>query len=133
MRRKGKWRNIAMRKKQISVTGDIEGNSLFEASGCELRAPKFNIQASPQPVVLPLYSTQYSRIKYHGNPLSFDTDAIDPSYGLAVMMGGGCPGMDNMEAVLTNFTFGFQPPQAPTVSYTFESYKSICPVCANNS
>jgi hypothetical protein len=132
-RRKGKWRSIPMRKKQVSVTGDISSASaLFEASGCELKVPKFNIQAGPQPVVLPQFSSQYSRLKYLGKPLAFDTDNLDPAYILSVVMGTGCPGLSNLSATLTNFTFAFQPPQPPTVSYTFESMLSVCPTCSNN-
>jgi hypothetical protein len=130
MRRKGKWRAIELKKKQVSVVGDIEGvSSLFEVSGCKLNLPKFSIQAGPQPVVLPQYSSQYSRLAYSGKPLTFDTDNFEGVFDISVTMGRGCPGFQNISAKLTSFQFNFTPPQVPTVTYSFESMVSICPTC----
>jgi hypothetical protein len=130
MKRKGKWRAIELKKKQVSVVGDIEGvSSLFEVSGCKLNMPKFSIQAGPQPVTLPQYASQYSRLRYLGHPFPFDTDDFSTEIPISVIMGTKCPGFQDIKAKLTNFQFTFTPPQPPTVTYSFESMVSICPTC----
>ncbi len=128
-KRKGKWMAIAMRKKQVTVTGDIGGSDLFVAEGCELRVPKFSFEAGPHAVTLPQYTTQYSRLRYNGGPMSFDTDNLSTAYTMSVAMNAGCPGFSKVTANLTGFQFNFQPPAPPTVSYTFETMLSVCPIC----
>jgi hypothetical protein len=126
-KRRGKWRSIEMKKKQISITG--EPNALFDVGGCSLHLPKLSVQAGPHPAIYPQYSSQYSKLKYLGKPISFDSTDLSSPFTISVTMSQGCPGFSGIEANLTGFQFNFTPPQPPTVTYSFEAMVSVCPTC----
>jgi hypothetical protein len=125
--KKGKWVNLPMRKKQVTVTGDITNSTKFEVEGCPIPAPKFNLQASQQSIFLPQQAMQYNHLRYLGGPVSFDTEEIEEPFNISVVTDQGCGGFRNVEAYLTAFNFSYTPPSPPTAQYTMEALFSICP------
>jgi hypothetical protein len=128
-KRRGGWKGIPMKKRQVSITGDISGSTIFEPSGCPVPAIKYTLQAGPHPVVTPQETMQYNRLKFKGAPIQFDTDMIKTPFTLTVQGGQLCPSIpqfNTVEAYLTSFTFQFQPPQPPTVQYSFDLMTGLC-------
>jgi len=129
-KRRGGWRGIPMKKRQVTITGDITGSSMFEASGCPAKAVKYTLQAGPQTVVIPQETMQYRRLKFNGLPISFDTDELDDPFTLTVGAGQLCssiPTFRTATAYLTQFNFTLSPPQPPTVQYSFDLMLGYCP------
>jgi hypothetical protein len=126
-KKKGRWVMIPLKKKQVTVTGDLEGNSKFIVDGCGVSAPKFNIQANQFAAYKAQVTTQYNHLKYTGGPINFDTDEIDTTFKLSVTAQAGCGGFSNVDAYLTGFTLSYNSPQAPTITYSMETPFSICP------
>jgi hypothetical protein len=128
-KRRGSWRGIPMRKRQIAITGDITGSDIFEPSGCPVPAVKYTLQAGPQPVVIPQQTMQYSRLLYKGLPIQFDTEQLATPFTLTVEGGALCPSIPKFETVqayMTSFTCNIQPPQPPTVQYSFDLMTGFC-------
>jgi len=130
--RKGRYIGLPMKKKQISVTGDIENSNLFEVGGCAVPTTKFTLTAGPQSIITPQPTMQYSWLKYHGLPFEFDTDQVKTPFIITINNGSGCSwasGFRNVRAYLTSFSFSFAPPQVPTCSLSFDVLVSFCPTC----
>jgi hypothetical protein len=128
---RGRWVGIPMKKKNITVTGGQESD-LFVFKGCSTPAAKFNIQAGPHAAMTPQVTRQYSGMEYKGLPIAFDTDNIKKKFNLTIESNEYCQwtsGFKDVEALLTGFTFSFQPPAPPVVTYNFEAVLSICPEC----
>jgi hypothetical protein len=126
-KKKGKWVLIPMKKRQVTVTGDLGNSTVFKVDGCSVSAPKFSVQASQLPTYLAQETVQYNHLNYTGTPIAFDTDKVTDPFMISVKSDGGCGGFDEIEAYLTGFTATYTPPQPPTVSYTWECPFSICP------
>jgi hypothetical protein len=128
---RGRWVGIPMKKKNVTVTGDIE-NPLFVFKGCASPATKFTLQAGPNVAIVPQPTRQYSGVEYKGLPIQFDTDAATKAWDLTVKTNESCrfaAGFTNVKAYLTGFTFSYQPPSPPTVTYNFDAMVSYCPEC----
>ena len=127
-KKKGKWVGIPMKKKQVTVTGDISGaDKLFVIDGCGISAPKFSIQANQFGTYMAQETTQYTHLKYTGTPVSFDSDQLDSPFKVSVTAQEGCGGFSDVDAYLTGFSLNYTPPQAPTITYNFETLFSVCP------
>ena len=126
--KKGRWVYIPMKKKQVTVTGDLgERNPKFIVDGCKISAPKFSIQANQFRTYTAQETTQYTHLKYVGTPIEFDSDELDNTFKISVTAQEGCGGFSELDAYLTGFSLNYAPPQAPTIQYTFEVPFSICP------
>lgn len=127
-KKKGKWIGIPLRKKQVTVTGDISGaERLFIIDGCGVSAPKFSIQANQFGTYTAQETTQYTHLKYIGTPIQFDSDSLDSPFKVSITSQEGCGGFSDVDAYLTGFSLNYSPPQAPTITYNFETLFSICP------
>jgi hypothetical protein len=125
--KKGRWVMIPLKKRTITVTGDISGSSAFVADGCTVPAPKFSIQAGPQRYFTPQETLQYSHLVYKGNPFEIDTDDLDSPYTISIVSAAGCGGLPSMEAYLTGLNFSFTPPSQSSVTLTFDTPFTVCP------
>jgi hypothetical protein len=125
-RKLGMWRAIPMRKRQITVTGDISNSPKFIVDGCPIPAPKFQIQANQHMVYLPQKAMQYNHLQYLGGPVAFDTENIKEPFTINIQTQEGCGGFTG-DAYLTSFTYSYTPPQVPTVTYSFDMMFSVCP------
>ena len=125
--KRGLWKGIPMKKKQVVVTGDITSSPKFEVEGCPIAFPKFQVQASQQSIFLPQQSIQYNRLKYLGGPVPFDTLDLDGPFSVSIITQEGCGGFDNIDAYLTGFNVSYTPPDPTTVSYTMETLFAVCP------
>jgi hypothetical protein len=126
-KKKGRWVGVPMKKKQVTVTGDIENNPKFIVDGCGISAPKFSIQANQFATYTAQMTTQYAHLKYVGGPIAFDSDAVDTPFKVSVTAQVGCGGFSDVDAYLTGFSMTYNPPQAPTIQYSFETLFSVCP------
>lgn len=128
---RGRWIPISMKKKTITVKGDIT-NPLFTFKGCASPAAKFSIQAGPQSAIITQPTMQYSAMTYNGLPLPFDTDSISNPWNLTVTTNANCSyamGFKDVKAYLTSFSFTYSPPNPPTTQWSFEVPISYCPEC----
>lgn len=132
---RGRWIGIPMKKKTVTVTGDTEGTAareLFNFVGCPSPAAKFDLQAGPVVAIVTQPTMQYSEIEYKGLPVPFSTEDASKLWNLTVTTNQACSwatGFTDVQAYLTGFTFSYQPPNAPTVSYNFDAIVSYCPDC----
>jgi hypothetical protein len=129
-KRRGGWKGIPMKKRQVAITGDITGSPIFIPAGCSMPAVKYTLQAGPQPVVIPQETMQYRSLKYLGLPIQFDTDLLETPFKLTVGGGPNCtsiPKIEIADAYLTSFTFGITPPREPSVTYSFDVMTGYCP------
>lgn len=130
--RRGGWAAVPMKKKIIQVTGDTEGVSLFSFGGCASPIAKYTLTAGPTSVIVPQPTMQYSQMEYYGQPLPFDTDNMKKPFIVNINTGDRCnwvTNFSNVKVYMTGFTFQFEPPQAPTVSYSFDAFPSLCMEC----
>ena len=126
-KKKGRWVLLPLKKKTITVTGDISKASGFTVDGCTIPAPKFSVQASNHQYYTPQETVQYSHLVYAGIPIKIDTDNLNTSFKVAILSGMACGGFPEMDAYLTGFTFSFQPPSQSSIVYNFEVPYSTCP------
>ena len=127
--RRGWWRAIPMKKKQVVVTGDT--GSLFDFAGCAMPVAKYTLQAGPNPVITPQPSMQYTQAIYHGIPIPFDTMNPNP-FRLSIVPGQSCDwvaSFTNVDAYLDSFSFNFKPPAPPTCQYSFSVMLPLCVTC----
>jgi len=132
MMRRGRWVAIPQKKKIIQVTGDVEGVSLFSFGGCSSPIAKYTLTAGPSSVIVPQPSMQYSQMEYTGQPMPFDTDNMKTPFRISINTGEHCDWVTNFDDVkvyMTGFTFSFQPPNPPTVSYAFDAFPPYCMEC----
>lgn len=130
--RRGRWVGVPMKKRIIQVTGDVENVSIFQFSGCPSPLAKYTLTAGPQSVITPSPSMQYDRVIYSGLPLAFDSDDVKNPFTISINSGGDCDwvtSFNNVKAYLESFQFSFNPPAAPTVSYSFAALPSYCQDC----
>lgn len=128
---RGRWVGIPMKKKTVSVTGGTD-SSLFDFSGCPSPVSKFNLQAGPNVAIVPQPTMQYSSMSYTGLPIAFNTEDSSKLWELTVLTNQTCQyatGFSNVDAYLTGFTFSYQPPAPPTVTYSFDAIVNWCPEC----
>ena len=126
-KKKGKWVLLPLKKKTITVTGDITRATGFKVDGCTIPAPKFSVQASSHQYYTPQETMQYSHLSYTGIPIPIDTDNLNTSFKVAILSGMHCGGFPEMDAYLTGFTFAFTPPSQASLTYSFEVPYSTCP------
>lgn len=129
--RRGRWVGIPQKKKTVQVTGDIEGVSFFSFTGCPTPIAKYTLTAGSTSVITPQPTTQYIKMQYTGQPISFDTNNLRSPFYITIRT-PDCDwvtGFNQVKAYLTGFTFEFNPPQPPTVSYTFDTLPVYCLEC----
>lgn len=132
LKRRGRWVAVPMKKKTVQVTGDLENVDLFSFGGCSSPIAKYNLSAGSSSVIVPQPTMQYAQMEYTGQPLPFDTDSMNKSFTISINTGEQCDWVTNFDDVrvyLTGFTFQFEPPSPPTVSYTFDAFPSFCMEC----
>lgn len=121
-----RWVCIPLKKKSIVVTGDAPSTCRFTDKIYE--GLKFSAQAGPQPI-FPRTSIFYSGMSYAGIPIPFDASSSSsggdsqtksPSFPIKITTTCSDAKLDSLSAKLTSFSFSFQPPAPPTVSYSFE-------------
>jgi hypothetical protein len=123
--KRGRWVGIPMKKRQITITGDISGaSSIFQPGGCAIPASKFNFQANS--VIVPQATVQYAQLAYNGGPIPFNTQDIKP---FSIQVSACDFSLTNVVAYLTGFTFNFTPPKPAQVNYTFDMMVNLCPPC----
>jgi hypothetical protein len=130
--RRGRLVNIPLKKKQVTVTGDIDSSPYFEVGGCAVPAARYTLTAGPQAIITPQPTMQYSELAYTGLPIPFDTEDLLSSYTMTIQNTDVCPwasGFQDIRAYLDSFSFSFNPPQAPQVVYSFSVMLSFCPEC----
>jgi hypothetical protein len=132
---RGRWVGIGNKKKVVTVTGDVESSAakrLFNFSGCPTPIAKFTLQAGANVAIVTQPSMQFFDMEYFGLPVAFNTMDMSKIWDLTVRTGQACSwvtGFSNVKAYLTGFTFNYQPPNVPTVTYNFDAMITYCPDC----